>query len=165
MKRILLVLLMLITVMPLAVAASENPVTIEKWKSGNAEFECSQLDHAMCDSSFAFKIDDWGTGMNGTYEEANIVINNSDSYTFEWNSESPVCAVIVKGGQGANVYYYDGVYTGTGLVAPEDKEISHVTFCFTEEDGGIEEIPEFPTVALPIAAILGLAFFMQRRKE
>ena len=34
-------------------------------------------------------------------------------------------------------------------------------------DGGIEEnpIPEFPTVALPIAAILGLAFFFQRRKE
>ncbi|MDG6244915.1 MAG: PEF-CTERM sorting domain-containing protein [Methanolobus sp.] len=27
------------------------------------------------------------------------------------------------------------------------------------------EIPEFPTIALPIAAILGLAFFMQRRKE
>ncbi|WP_407356705.1 PEF-CTERM sorting domain-containing protein [Methanolobus sp. WCC5] len=26
-------------------------------------------------------------------------------------------------------------------------------------------IPEFPTIALPIAAILGLAFFMQRRKE
>lgn len=26
-------------------------------------------------------------------------------------------------------------------------------------------VPEFPTVALPIAAILGLAFFMQRRKE
>jgi len=28
-----------------------------------------------------------------------------------------------------------------------------------------EAIPEFPTVALPVAAILGLAFFMQRRKE
>jgi hypothetical protein len=27
------------------------------------------------------------------------------------------------------------------------------------------EIPEFPTVALPVAAILGLAFFMQRRKD
>jgi hypothetical protein len=27
------------------------------------------------------------------------------------------------------------------------------------------DIPEFPTIALPIAAILGLAFFFQRRKE
>jgi hypothetical protein len=31
--------------------------------------------------------------------------------------------------------------------------------------GGITEIPEFPTVALPIAAIIGLAFILQRRKE
>ncbi|MBP1910280.1 PEF-CTERM sorting domain-containing protein [Methanolobus bombayensis] len=29
----------------------------------------------------------------------------------------------------------------------------------------IETIPEFPTIALPVAAIIGLAFFMQRRKE
>lgn len=28
-----------------------------------------------------------------------------------------------------------------------------------------EAIPEFPTVALPVAAILGLAFLFQRRKE
>jgi hypothetical protein len=28
-----------------------------------------------------------------------------------------------------------------------------------------QEIPEFPTIALPVAAILGLAFFFQRRKE
>ncbi|WP_406670030.1 PEF-CTERM sorting domain-containing protein [Methanolobus sp. ZRKC4] len=29
----------------------------------------------------------------------------------------------------------------------------------------VEAIPEFPTVALPVAAILGLAFLFQRRKE
>ncbi len=29
----------------------------------------------------------------------------------------------------------------------------------------VQEIPEFPTIALPVIAILGLAFFMQRRKE
>ncbi|WP_342306051.1 PEF-CTERM sorting domain-containing protein [Methanolobus sp. ZRKC5] len=27
-----------------------------------------------------------------------------------------------------------------------------------------QEIPEFPTVALPMMAIIGLAFFIQRRK-
>ncbi|WP_340819424.1 PEF-CTERM sorting domain-containing protein [Methanolobus sp. WCC4] len=31
--------------------------------------------------------------------------------------------------------------------------------------GGEETIPEFPTIALPIAAIIGLAFYFQRRKE
>ena len=34
-----------------------------------------------------------------------------------------------------------------------------------EPENPHQEIPEFPTVALPVAAILGLAFFMQRRKE
>ncbi|MDI3487126.1 MAG: hypothetical protein PWQ50_2346 [Methanolobus sp.] len=29
----------------------------------------------------------------------------------------------------------------------------------------IEAIPEFPTIALPVAAIIGLAFFIQRRKQ
>ncbi|ABE51081.1 PEF-CTERM sorting domain-containing protein [Methanococcoides burtonii] len=32
-------------------------------------------------------------------------------------------------------------------------------------NGNGNEIPEFPTVALPIAAIIGLAFFFQRRKN
>ncbi|AFV22938.1 hypothetical protein Mpsy_0729 [Methanolobus psychrophilus R15] len=31
--------------------------------------------------------------------------------------------------------------------------------------GQCQEIPEFPTMVLPIAAILGLAFIMQRRKD
>jgi hypothetical protein len=35
----------------------------------------------------------------------------------------------------------------------------------TVENCSQEEIPEFPTIALPVAAIIGLAFFMQRRKE
>jgi len=108
--------------------------------------------------------------MNGTYDGENINITNSDSYTFDWEStEYPVCAVIVKAGTGANVYYYpEGTYEDTGLYAYDEKEISHVTFCFGEEDDPgepQEEIPEFPTVALPIAAILGLAFLFQRRKE
>lgn len=31
--------------------------------------------------------------------------------------------------------------------------------------GGVDEIPEFPTVALPVAAILGLMFIFGRKKE
>ncbi|WP_406661277.1 PEF-CTERM sorting domain-containing protein [Methanolobus sp. ZRKC3] len=30
---------------------------------------------------------------------------------------------------------------------------------------GCTEIPEFPTMALPVAAILGLAFIFQRRRD
>ncbi len=39
------------------------------------------------------------------------------------------------------------------------------TFIYGQASRQVEAIPEFPTVALPVAAILGLAFFMQRRKE
>ncbi|NOR48140.1 MAG: PEF-CTERM sorting domain-containing protein [Methanosarcinaceae archaeon] len=30
---------------------------------------------------------------------------------------------------------------------------------------GFEAIPEFPTIAIPMIAILGLAFMFQRRKD
>ncbi|SFM14275.1 PEF-CTERM sorting domain-containing protein [Methanolobus profundi] len=33
------------------------------------------------------------------------------------------------------------------------------------ENGGTEEIPEFPTIALPVAAIIGLAFIFHKREE
>ena len=33
------------------------------------------------------------------------------------------------------------------------------------ENRGISNVPEFPTIALPVAAILGLAFIFQRRRE
>ena len=52
---------------------------------------------------------------------------------------------------------------------PEVDGISSVWLGYqnnNEDNGGpVQEIPEFPTVALPIAAILGLAFMFQRRKE
>ncbi|KXS44624.1 MAG: hypothetical protein AWU59_440 [Methanolobus sp. T82-4] len=175
MKRIvILTMVMLVAAMSLANAASVAPELFDNWQSGDAEFECEEA--GACDY-YSYKIDEWGNAnywgdsdMNGTYDGENINITNSDSYTFDWEStEYPVCAVIVKAGTGANVYYYpEGTYEDTGLYAYDEKEISHVTFCFGEEDDPgepQEEIPEFPTVALPIAAILGLAFLFQRRKE
>jgi hypothetical protein len=179
MRKVLVALLVLIIAMPLAMAEVEGPLVdpvVYENLAGSAEAECAEVD---CNSDFAYKIDDWmSSGMDGTYPHAGniITISNSDGYTFDWESEYPVCVVIVKGGPDANVYYYyvyeDPVYGDAGLIAPNNPggnqaEISHVTFCFDKDNGngGIEEIPEFPTVALPIAAILGLAFFFQRRKE
>jgi hypothetical protein len=57
-----------------------------------------------------------------------------------------------------------------------DAENNGATSCFTlnagdyynEVDAGVynrEEIPEFPTVAIPMVAIMGLAFVFGRRKE
>jgi hypothetical protein len=189
MKRTLIVMLIALSLLITAGVASaeeEGPLvepSVYEKLAGSAEAECAEVD---CNSDFAYKIDEWGNAsywgtsdMNGTYTHAgnSITITNSDADTFSWASEYPVCAVIVKGGPNANVYYYyvyeEPVYGDTGLTAPFNEQsgktynISHVTFCFNKGNGngGIEEIPEFPTVALPIAAILGLAFFFQRRKE
>ncbi len=164
MKRILLAIFMIMMLMPLASSVA-GPQLVDPWTSGNAEFECNQTD---CDSDFAYKIDNWdeNNGMDGTYSHAGntITVSNSDGETFDWDSEYPVCAVIVKASTKAYVYYYNGAYSGSALVAPEGKDISHATFCFNSGENG-NEIPEFPTIAIPIAAIIGLAFIMQRRKE
>ena len=56
---------------------------------------------------------------------------------FDWTSTLGICAVIVKGGDDANVYYYDPLsYGDTNLHAPinpsgEPAGISHITFCYS----------------------------------
>lgn len=53
-------------------------------------------------------------------------------------------------------------YTGTlGTSANAIIKLSH----YCPGGGNTTEVPEFPTIAVPIAAIIGLAFIMQRRKE
>ncbi|MBP2029810.1 hypothetical protein J2755_000730 [Methanohalophilus levihalophilus] len=163
-KNFLIAMLVLAIAIPLATAASVTPYLFENWQSGNAEFECEQA--GGCGNA-AYKIDNWNETtpgvMDGEYVHAGntITISNSDNKTFDWSSEYQVCRVIVKAGTDAYLYNYTGAYSDTGLVAPEGKDISHVTFCFTIDT----EIPEFPTVALPVAAILGLAFIFLRKKE
>ncbi len=54
----------------------------------------------------------------------------------------------------------------TGYETYIDDEFFHHTIIYLNPIGGCstEEIPEFPTIALPIVAILGLTFLIQRRK-
>lgn len=196
MKKILMILLILMAVMPLSNAASVSPelkdpwlpddyialesftttdsnyYLVDPWDSHSAEEECVQA--GGCEGYSSYKVDNWKTtGMDGTYA-GTITISKSTAYTFDWSSTQPVCKVIVVAGGVANVYSYPpNTMSDTGLVAPlntnTDKipddtfEISHVTFCYG--NGGTQEIPEFPTVALPIAALLGLAFVFMRRKN
>ena len=92
--------------------SSVTPVLISKWTSGDAAFECAQT---TCDGPYSFKIDVWGDdGLNpsGEYEtdEGNIFniiagneeckiddagITKCEYKSFNWESENPVCAVIV----------------------------------------------------------------------
>jgi hypothetical protein len=109
--------------------ASVNPVVYDGWQSGSAAFECAQLPVSY---DGAYKVDDAapnGTWAVGTY--GSITISNSDGERFDWSATFPVGAVIVKAGQGANVWFYDPAATSdTGLYAYQNKEVSHVTFCW-----------------------------------
>ena len=58
-----------------------------------------------------------------------------------WTTRFEVMAVIVKGGDLANIYYYDGFFsTDAGLTPPlngggQNPQISHVEFCFDPKEG------------------------------
>ncbi len=147
MKREYMIMGVLMALMLLAVpvaGAGDFPKLVKNWQSGNAQFECQQA--GLCVADYAYKIDDWGengTIMNGDYSVSGntIIISNDDSYTFDWVSAYPVCKVIVVGGGSANVFHYDPAVTSDkGLYGPENREISHVTFCFNEP----ENEPEIP---------------------
>ncbi|TGC11607.1 hypothetical protein CUN85_01410 [Methanolobus halotolerans] len=58
------------------------------------------------------------------------------------------------------------VYKEDPTQNPEAVAVLQVPFVWASASQNFNaQIPEFPTVALPIAAILGLAFIFQRRKE
>jgi hypothetical protein len=130
-KTIIVIFALVFSFGSIAMSASVVPVLVDPWTSGNASSECAQTD---CTSPFAYKVD--AAAPNGNYMHAGntITISNSDSYKFDWASEYPVCAVIVKAGTGAYIYYYYGAYSDTDLDAPDGKQISHVTFCFGEPE-------------------------------
>jgi hypothetical protein len=61
-----------------------------------------------------------------------LTILTSDGKVFDWSaSPNGIGAVIVKAGQGANVWFYDPqVKSDSGLYGYDNKDISHVTFCW-----------------------------------
>ena len=143
-------------------SASVVPVLFDSWQSGNAKAECEL---AGCNAEFFLKIDGWDkeNGKDGTYDYVSdpdalenewpihdniITITNSAGQTFDWASVYPVTCIIVKGGPGANVFYYPGgAYSDTSLYAPTNLnnqlyDISHVTFCFNEPKQECEWIGE-----------------------
>nr|WP_321498004.1 Ig-like domain-containing protein [uncultured Methanolobus sp.] len=78
------------------------------------------------------------------------------------------------GSDGKATFTYTGTAAGTDVIEASfiDNQQAVITSnevtCIWEESGNNNnnnEIPEFPTIALPIAAIIGLAFVFHSRKE
>jgi hypothetical protein len=95
--------------------------------------------------AYAYK---WNTG-NGegapdgtemaTFQDGHsntITISNSDGKIFDWSSTpNSIGAVLVKAGTLINIFKYDPQKNlDTDLYAPDNKDISHVTFCWNKDD-------------------------------
>ncbi|WP_235856162.1 PEF-CTERM sorting domain-containing protein [Methanolobus halotolerans] len=163
MKRIvILTMVLLMAGMSLAAAADEctcgdgTPLKFED--DTDVDFEDVDVG-----DTFTLEIPDY-PGKNVTIEITEVK-DESQAIAFNWTSDIPVCSVLVFAAAQDETTYFDGATSGEGET-PNSAAISHITFCFNDDGNGQQqEIPEFPTVALPIAAILGLAFMFQRRKE
>lgn len=121
---------------PAVTTASVGVTPYPDWQAGNAEAECTRAGIVF---DGAFKVD---PPQSGTYALDNygntVTVNFSEDLRYvSWTSNIAITAVIVKGGPGANVYWYDPPATsGSGLRAPDHPrpgqipQISHVTFCW-----------------------------------
>ena len=83
--------------------------------------------------------------------QAGITVTRTGSGTFDWSSTVAVDAVIVKGGNAANVYRYPyDFFADTNLVTPDNSSggpagISHIEFC---TDKTTENPPANPAIHL-----------------
>ena len=86
-----------------------------------------------------------------------VKINGSAVSTMAWSGTSGQFDVEIINDKGAS----NGVYN----IEYEDIDDGGSASVTHTIEVIITAIPEFPTIALPIAAILGLAFIFQRRRE
>jgi hypothetical protein len=75
---------------------------------------------------------------SGTQDGVTITVDVDEPF-FDWTSQIGIDAVIVKGGNNANVYHYDEATSDGGLHAPINPKnnqpfgLSHIEFCYDED--------------------------------
>ena len=89
-------------------------------------------------------------------DQFTVKINGSTASTMAWSGTSGQFDVEIINDQGAP----NGVY----IIEYEDIDAGASVSVTHTIQVIITAIPEFPTIALPVAAILGLAFIFQRRR-
>jgi hypothetical protein len=162
MKKILIIMIIAMALMPFTAAAIAPSYNYIDWNHQNgATFTSEMLD---CSGYNAENPDTgwlhWVLLHSGSVTGAEIKVGdgewiymdsqqgtNIDFYTEPYYTEDELKSMTVT-------VRYTGTLDGNGFIT-----LSH--YC----PGENTEVPEFPTIAVPIAAIIGIAFLMQRRKE
>ena len=169
MKRILILMLIVMALVPLATVVAAQPAppvtspVVWTGQGTDSDIDCN-------DTNFG---DDGGihwiaTGYDVSASNYTLTISVNGSEV-EVAYPNPAA-----GSTGVAIHFYTEYYEfdNLGAVLTFDGTMDHNAkvvishYCPSDDgNGGTQEIPEFPTIALPIAAVLGLAFFFQRRKE
>jgi len=109
-----------------ATATHVSPIPIPG--SGNAT--CGDFDGWS-----EFKVD---PPANGTYTggDGSVTISGFDGVTFDWSSTFGIDAVFVKSGvDSSQLYVYNPEATSdSGLTTQDGKEISHISFCWDDDE-------------------------------
>lgn len=131
-------------------SVTNDPVTIGKGDTQNQEVTMT-LDPVVANAITKIEILDLPAGIdtkiNGT---AGTSLSGSWTSPKTWSVDL------------TNTAASPGTYTITYQVTYDNdkSQTRHATI-----EAGISPIPEFPTVALPIAAVIGLVFFFQNKKR
>ena len=120
--------------------------------SSNPGKTCGELEGSG-QSWLEFKLEQSkGNLSSGTHTDGTLTVTISNftfgDTSFDWTSNIGVDGVVVKDGvDGANFYLYDPEDTAdTGLSTPDaDKAISHISFCYDEEEATPTPTPSTPT--------------------
>ena len=133
----------------LTMPALANHVTPEPI-AGNDNKTCGELG----DYGFEFKINENPSGFYDDSDAAvfvtpdvptdfEVTITPTAGNSFTFDANIAVEAVFVKGGnEGGNLYEYDpAVKSDTGLQTPSGQQISHISFCWTDEPEESEAPP------------------------
>ena len=130
-----------------------NPIIIQPGESVTLSYHMTNILPGDVNQTFAYS--SLATVKGGTGAAASdLTVTTPVSVTPTSQTYTDVGAITIANGAGSPM---DGRYEVKIGVGRGSVEIATATRTI--------EVPEFPTIALPIAAILGLAFFLQRRRE
>jgi hypothetical protein len=105
-------------------------------------------------------------GFNSTGLDIEILKQGTVVTTDSFIVEDLVRATILSGAQQGDTFSARiDVWREDPTLNPDAVQAGEINFWASASQTFNAQIPEFPTIALPVAAIIGLAFFMQRRKE